>query len=61
MKLEDLLASIDNGTGWKCLIVTINQLILGGFFLPFPMAALQGSAASLGPLESEMTVTRIDF
>lgn len=40
MKLEDLLASIDNGTGWKCLIVAINQLILGGFFLPFPMAAL---------------------
>lgn len=36
---------------------------VGGFLLPFPLAApfLQGSAASLSPIESEITIAKIDF
>lgn len=58
MKLEALLASVDNRMGRKCtVIIAANQLVLIGviFFLPTWLPSfLQGCAASLDSVEFEI-------
>lgn len=66
MKLEGLLVFIDNEIGRKCPVIkAVNQFVLTGFFFlsPWLPSFPQGSvaAASLGPVEFDMTITKIDF